>query len=84
VVGFGATGQVIRLKNSNILVKHCNSYNNLEGFKTLMNEISIYETLSKLNLRYVPRLESVNFYGQHFISLDFIPGKHFDWRTRQE
>jgi serine/threonine protein kinase len=30
VVGFGATGQVIRLKNSNIVVKHCDWRTNNE------------------------------------------------------
>lgn len=85
VVGFGATGQVIRLKDSNIVVKHCDSYNNPDGFKMLKNEISIYEKLSKFNLRYIPRYYGeCEFYGQYFIALDFIPGKHCDWRTKRE
>ena len=85
VVGFGATGQVIRLKNSNIVVKHCDSYNNPDGFKMLKNEILVYEKLSKFNLEYVPRYYGeCELYGQHFIALDFIPGKHCDWRTNSE
>ena len=85
VVGFGATGQVIRLKDSNIVVKHCDSYNNPDGFKMLKNEISVYEKLSKLNLEYVPRYYGeCELYGQYFIALDFIPGKHWDWRTNSE
>jgi hypothetical protein len=85
VVGFGATGQVIRLKDSNIVVKHCDSYNNPDGFKMLMNEILIYEKLSKLNLEYVPRYYGeCELYGQYFIALDFIPGKHCDWRENSE
>ena len=85
VVGSGATGQVIRLKGSNIVVKHCDSYNNPEGFKMLKNEISIYEKLSKLNLSYIPRYYGqCEFYGQCFIALDFIPGIHCDWRTNSE
>ena len=85
IVGFGATGQVIRLKDSNIVVKHCDSYNNPDGFKMLKNEISVYEKLSKLNLEYVPRYYGeCEFYGQYFIALDFITGKHCDWRTNSE
>ena len=85
VVGFGATGQVIRLKDSNIVVKHCDSYNNPDGFTMLQNEISIYEKLSPLNLSYIPRYYGeCEFYGQHFIALDFIPGKHCDWNTYRE
>ena len=85
LVGFGATGQVIRLKDSNIVVKHCDSYNNPDGFKMLKNEILVYEKLSKLNLEYVPRYYGeCELYGQYFIALDFIPGKHCDWRTNSE
>ena len=36
-LGQGASGQTIRLKNSNIVVKQCDSYNNREGFKMLRN-----------------------------------------------
>ena len=85
MVGFGATGQVIRLKDSNIVVKHCDSYNNPDRFTMLQNEISIYEKLSPLNLSYIPRYYGeCEFYGQHFIALDFIPGKHCDWNTKRE
>jgi hypothetical protein len=85
VVGFGATGQVIRLKDSNIVVKHCDSYNNPEGFKMLKNEILVYEKLSTLNLKYVPRYYGeCEIYGQYFIALDFIPGNHCDWRANRE
>ena len=85
VVGFGATGQVIRLKDSNIVVKHCDSYNNPDGFKMLKNEISVYEKLSKLNLEYLPRYYGeCEFYGQYFIALEFIPGEHCDWTTNME
>ena len=85
VVGFGATGQVVRLKNSNIVLKHCDSYNNPRGFKMLKNEILVYEKLSKLNLTYIPRYYGeCEFYGQHFIALDFIPGKRCDWRATSE
>ncbi|KAI8894637.1 hypothetical protein BC833DRAFT_530380, partial [Globomyces pollinis-pini] len=59
VVGSGATGQVMKLKDRNIVVKHCDSYNNREGFKMLKNEIAVYEKLSKHNLGYVPR-----YYGE--------------------
>ncbi|KAK5665077.1 hypothetical protein QVD99_007934 [Batrachochytrium dendrobatidis] len=85
VVGSGATGQVIRLKDSNIVVKQCDSYNNPEGFKMLKNEISIYEKLSPLNLKYIPRYYGqCEYYGQHFIALDYIPGNHCDWRANSE
>jgi hypothetical protein len=85
VVGFGATGQVIRLKDSNIVVKHCDSYNNPDGFKMLKNEITVYEKLSKLNLEYIPRYYGeYELYGQYFIAMDFIPGKHCDWKTNRE
>ena len=85
VVGFGATGQVVRLKDSNIVLKHCDSYNNPDGFKMLKNEISVYEKLSNLNLKYVPRYYGeCELYGQYFVALDFIPGKHCDWRTNCE
>ena len=51
----------------------------------LKNEISVYEKLSKLNLEYVPRYYGeCELYGQYFIALDFIPGKHCDWRTNSE
>ncbi|KAL5040263.1 hypothetical protein RTP6_7833 [Batrachochytrium dendrobatidis] len=36
VIGFGATGQVIQLNDCNIVVKHCDSYNNLDAFKMLI------------------------------------------------
>ena len=85
VVGFGATGQVIRLKDSNIVVKHCDSYNNPDGFKMLKNEILVYEKLSTLNLPYVPRYYGeCEIYGQYFIALDFIPGNHCDWRANSD
>ncbi|KAI8891972.1 hypothetical protein BC833DRAFT_626280, partial [Globomyces pollinis-pini] len=68
VVGSGATGQVIKLKDSNIVVKHCDSYNNREGFKMLKNEIAVYEKLSQHNLGYVPRYYGVcELHGQYFI-----------------
>jgi predicted Ser/Thr protein kinase len=85
VIGFGATGQVIRLKESNIVVKHCDSYNNSEGFEMLKNEIEVYEKLSLHNLGYVPRYYGeCEFFGQHFILMDYIPGKHCDWRKTPE
>jgi len=85
VVGCGATGQVIRLKDSNIVVKHCDSYNNSGGFKMLKNEILVYEKLSKFNLQYIPRYYGeCELYGQYFIALDFISGKHCDWRENSE
>ena len=51
LIGCGATGQVVKLKDSDIMVKHCDSYNNPEGFKMLMREISIYEKLYKLKCK---------------------------------
>ena len=84
-VGSGATGQVIRIKDKNIVVKQCDSYNNPDGFKMLKNEILVYEKLSELNLKYVPRYYGeCEFYGQYFIALDFIPGRHCDWTTSSE
>lgn len=85
IVGEGATGQVIRLKDTEIVVKCCDSYNNPDGFKMFLNEISIYEKLSKLNLCYIPRYYGeCELYGQYFIALDYIRGKHCDWRTSTE
>ena len=85
VIGSGATGHAIRLKDRDIVVKHCDSYNNPDGFKMLKNEISIYEKLSKFNLKYVPRYYGeCEFHGQHFIALDFIPGNHCHWKTNSE
>ena len=81
-IGEGATGQVIRLKNSDIVVKCCDSYNNPYGFKMLQNEISIYQNLSKLDLVYIPRYYGeCEIHGQYFIALEFIPGKPCDWRA---
>jgi hypothetical protein len=85
VVGSGATGQVIRLKDSNIVVKHCDSYNNPDGFNMLKHEIAVYEKLSRLNLNYVPRyFGECEFYGQYFMALEYIPGNHCDWRATSE
>ena len=85
VIGSGATGQAIRLKDRDIVVKHCDSYNNPDGFKMLKNEISIYEKLSKFNLKYVPRYYGeCEFHGQHFMALEFIPGNHCHWKTNSE
>jgi predicted Ser/Thr protein kinase len=85
VIGEGATGQVIRLRDSNIVVKHCDSYNNPDGFEMLKNEISIYEKLSPLNLRYIPRYYGeCEYYGQYFIALEYIPGQHCDWSSNNE
>jgi predicted Ser/Thr protein kinase len=85
VIGEGATGQVIRLRDSNIVVKHCDSYNNPDGFEMLKNEISIYERLSPLNLRYIPHYYGeCEYYGQHFIALEYIPGPHCDWKSNIE
>jgi serine/threonine protein kinase len=76
---------LLEIQSSNIVVKHCDSYNNPDGFKMLKNEILVYEKLSKLNLDYVPRYYGeCEFYGQYFIALDFIRGKHCDWRTNGE
>ena len=81
VVGCGATGQVVKLKDSNVVVKHCDSYNNRDGFRMLKNEISIYEKLSPLNLNYVPHYYGeCEYYGQYFIASEYIPGAHCDWR----
>ena len=82
-VGEGATGQVIRLKDSDIVVKCCDSYNNPEGFKMLQNEILIYQKLSSLNepLNFVPKYYGeCEIHGQYFIALEFISGKPCDWR----
>ncbi|KAI8894514.1 kinase-like domain-containing protein [Globomyces pollinis-pini] len=85
VVGYGTTGQVIKLKDSNIVVKHCDSYNNRKGFKMLRNEIIIYEKLSLLNLPYVPHYYGkCEIHGQYFVLLEYIPGKHCDWRMSAE
>ncbi|KAJ3001882.1 UNVERIFIED_CONTAM: putative protein serine/threonine kinase, partial [Siphonaria sp. JEL0065] len=80
VIGVGATGQVIQLKDSEIVLKHCDSHNNHDGFDMLKNEIAIYEYLSTLNLGFIPRYHGVcEFYGQYFLALDFIDGIHCDW-----
>ena len=85
LVGSGATGQVIRLENSNIALKCCDSYNNPDGFAMLKKEVSIYEKLSKFNLNYVPRYYGeCEYYGQYFIAMEFIDGKHCDWRRNKE
>jgi predicted Ser/Thr protein kinase len=85
VIAEGATGQVIRLRDSNIVVKHCDSYNNPEGFEMLQNEISIYEKLSPLHLRYIPRYYGeFEYYGQYFIALEYIPGQPCDWTANRE
>lgn len=85
MVGCGATGQVIRLNDTDIVVKHCDSYNNPEGLEMLKNEISIYEKLSSLNLKYLPRYYGeCEYFGQYFIALEYIPGKHCDWTTNTE
>ncbi|KAJ3317169.1 hypothetical protein HDV06_001958 [Boothiomyces sp. JEL0866] len=80
VVGSGATGQAIRLKDSNIVVKQCDTYNNPDGFQMLKNEIKIYQSVSKYNLKCIPRYYGeCQYFGQHFIAMDYIPGKHCDW-----
>ena len=64
-VGEGATGQVIRLKDSDIVIKCCDSYNNPEGFKMLQNEILVYQKLSSLSepLNFVPK-----YYGIWYLT----------------
>lgn len=85
VIGSGATGQAIRLKGSNIVVKQCDSFNNPSGFKMLRKEISIYEKLSEHSIAHVPQYYGAcDYYGQHFIAMEYIPGKNCDWRTSSE
>ncbi|KAJ3346120.1 hypothetical protein HDU83_003355 [Entophlyctis luteolus] len=79
-IGAGATGQVIHLRGLEVVLKHCDSHNNPEGYNMLMNEIAIYEYLSNLNLKFIPQYYGVcEFFGQYFLALDFIEGKHCDW-----
>ena len=83
-MGEGATGQVIRLKDSDIVVKCCDSYNNPDGFEMLQNENSIYKQMSGLKepLSFIPRYYGeCEIHGQYFIALEFITGKPCDWRA---
>ena len=85
VVGYGATGQVVKLKDSDIVVKHCDSYNNPDGFEMLQTEILVYEKLSLLYLSYIPRYYGeCEYYGQYFIALEYIPGEHCEWRENSD
>ncbi|KAJ3307605.1 hypothetical protein HDV04_002930 [Boothiomyces sp. JEL0838] len=85
LVGSGATGQAVRLKDSNIVVKQCDTCNNPDGFQMLKNEIKIYQRLSKYNLKCIPRYHGeCQYFGQRFIAMDYIPGKHCDWRGNSE
>ncbi|KAK6092254.1 hypothetical protein MT418_007489 [Batrachochytrium dendrobatidis] len=77
VIGFGATGQVIRLNDCNIVVKHCDSYNNLDAFKMLIkyqftrsSPNSIYNMLHAI-------MENVSITDS--ISLDWFG--LYSWRT---
>ena len=66
VIGSGATGQVIHLKDQNTVLKHCDTYNNHWGSKMMQNEITIYEKLSKLNLNCIPKYYGdCDLYGLH-------------------
>jgi serine/threonine protein kinase len=82
-VGSGATGDAIRIKDSDVVVKQCDSYNNPVGFKMLQNEILVYKKLTELKgyPRYYGECE---FYGQYFIALEFIPGEHCDWKANRK
>ncbi|KAJ3272736.1 Adiponectin receptor protein 1 [Terramyces sp. JEL0728] len=80
-VGSGATGSAIRLKDTNIVVKCCDTFNNRDGYQMLKNEIKIYRKLSNYKLKCVPKYYGeCEYFGQHFIAMDFIQGKHCDWR----
>jgi predicted Ser/Thr protein kinase len=84
VIGTGATGQVIYLKDSNTVLKQCYSYNNEWGSNMLKNEIIIYEKMSMLNLNCIPRYYGdCDLYGQQFIAMEFIDGICCDWRNSE-
>jgi predicted Ser/Thr protein kinase len=78
-IGEGATGPVFRLRNKDIVVKNCDSFNNPKGLKMFKNEVKIYEKLSLLNLDCVPCYYGFkDYFGQLFMALDFIDGRHYD------
>lgn len=84
-IGFGATGQVILLKDSNIAVKHCDTHNNPRGRQMMMNELNIYKKLAPFKLECMPHyVGERNLFGQHFLAMEYIQGAHCDWEGNQE
>jgi predicted Ser/Thr protein kinase len=80
LVGHGATGCVLLIPDSEIVLKHCDSYNNKRGYEMLNNEIRVYERLSRKNLDCVPRYYGhQDIFGQHFIALEYIKGVPCQW-----
>ncbi|KAJ3267637.1 hypothetical protein HDV01_004590, partial [Terramyces sp. JEL0728] len=81
MIGSGATGSAILLKDSEIAVKCCDTFNNRDGYKMMQQEIKIYHHLSKYELKCVPKYYGeCEYYGQLFFAMDYIDGKHCDWR----
>ena len=82
-VGVGETGQeVVRLKNSNIVVKQCDSHNNHYGFQMLQTEIRIYERISPYKLKHVPKYYGAcDLYGQYLLGIEYIEGKPCNWKN---
>jgi hypothetical protein len=82
-IGEVATGPVFRLRNKDIVVKNCDSFNNPKGLKMFKNEVKIYEKLSLLNLDCVPCYYGFkDYFGQLFMALDFIDGRHYDLKKK--
>lgn len=80
-LGQGATGSVLLIPGSDFVLKHCDSFNNDWGYEMLTNEIEVYKRLSMMNLDIVPRYYGHDYlYGQHFIALEYIEGKHVNWK----
>jgi hypothetical protein len=83
-VGFGASGQVILLKDSNIGVNHCDYYINRDGFKVLKIDVSVYENLSTLFLEFVPR-DDGNYCELYEQTLSlWTLGEHCGWIRNSE
>jgi predicted Ser/Thr protein kinase len=84
LIGEGVSGQVFRLTNESRVIKVSDIFNNPDGYRMLLHEIEIYKHLQKFNLDFVPRYYfDEEVYGQHFLVIDFVPGKPCNWRDSE-
>eukprot|EP00158_Paraphelidium_tribonemae_P004060 Partr_v1_DN26542_c0_g1_i5_m3454 len=80
----GASGQVYLLPNEIQAIKVCDTFNNRDGHKMLLHEIEVYKHLQKFDLDFVPRYYfDEDVYGQHFLVIEFVPGKPCNWRDSE-
>eukprot|EP00158_Paraphelidium_tribonemae_P008558 Partr_v1_DN28610_c4_g2_i5_m50323 len=84
LIGEGASGQVFLLPNKSQVIKVCDKFNNPDGYHMLVNEIEIYKHMQKFDLDFVPMYYfDEEVYGQHFLVIEFVPGKPCNWRDSE-